>query len=104
MPENYVVRYHGGHCQDKEIRAAITRAVESSPRLRSKRGLTESFVDDINEVDDVMEVWHDYAAKESEKDLTALIETECLRPEETRKFIQYAFRDGGIKTKRMFLT
>jgi len=33
-----------------------------------------------------------------EEDITAIIEEEKLKPEETRRFIDNAFRDGVLKT------
>lgn len=45
-----------------------------------------------------MQEWHDYVVQMREKDLQVIIEQERLKPVETRKFIDNAFRDGEIKT------
>lgn len=93
-----VAKYHDSHCQDKEVLITIQKAVDSSPELRSKKDLIENFIAGINEVDDVMNEWHSYVAEEREKALDDIISKENLKPEETKKFISGAFRDGGIKT------
>ena len=66
--------------------------------LRSKKALIENFIAGINEVSDVMIEWHNYVAEEKEKQLVAIIKEENLKEEETRKFIDVAFRDGSVKT------
>ena len=37
-----------GDGEDKEIRAEISRAVDSSPSLRNKKDLIEAFVDSVS--------------------------------------------------------
>ena len=93
-----VAKYHDTHCQDKEVLITIRKAIDASPELRSKKALIENFIDGINDVDDVMTEWRTYVAEEKERELTAIIEEEKLKPEETRKFIENAFRDGSVKT------
>ena len=93
-----VAKYHDTHCQDKEVLITIRKAIDASPELRSKKALIENFIDGINDVDDVMAEWRSYVAAEKERELTAIIEEEKLKPDETRKFIENAFRDGSVKT------
>jgi len=93
-----VQKYHDTHCDDKEILITIKRAIDSSPELRSKKALIENFINGINEIDDVTAEWHDYVAREKEKELVSIITDERLKPEETRKFIDNSFRDGVLKT------
>ncbi len=93
-----VKKYHDSHCKDKEILVSITRAIESSDELRSKKDLIETFVAGINDVEDVLAEWREYVLKEREAQLTQIIEEENLKPEETRKFIEYSFSDGVLKT------
>ena len=52
----------------------------------------------LNEVDDVMNEWNEYVAKQREADLEKLIQEEKLKPEETRSFLENAFQEGGVKT------
>ena len=93
-----VKKYHDSHCDDKEILTAIRSAVDSSPELRSKKQLIEDFIANINEVEDVTTEWHSYVAEEREKELVRIISEENLKEDETRHFIENAFRDGEIKT------
>lgn len=93
-----VKKYHDSNCNDKEVLTAIRSAVDSSPELRSKKQLIETFIANINEVEDVTAEWHSYVAKEREKELARIIAEEKLKDDETRHFIDNAFRDGEIKT------
>lgn len=45
-----------------------------------------------------MNEWHSYVVEQRERDLDAIIVEEKLKPEDTRKFIENAFRDGEVKT------
>lgn len=93
-----VKKYHDSHCDDKEVLITIQKAIDASPELRSKKALIENFISGINDVSDVMIEWRNYVAEEKEKQLVSIITEENLKPEETRKFIENAFRDGSIKT------
>ena len=93
-----VKKYHDTHCEDKEVLITIRKAVDASPELRSKKQLIENFIAGINEVDDVMNEWNSYVAEQREHDLNKIITEEKLKPEDTRKFMENAFRDGEIKT------
>lgn len=93
-----VKEYHDTHCEDKEVLITINKAIDASPELRSKKELIETFIAGINEVDDIMAEWHDYVVGKREEDLENIIKEEKLKSEETRKFLENAFRDGEIKT------
>lgn len=93
-----VKKYHDTHCEDKEVLITINKAIDASPELRSKKALIETFIAGINEADDIMTEWHDYVVAKREEDLENIIKEERLKPEETRKFLENAFRDGEIKT------
>ena len=93
-----VKKYHDGHCQDKEVLISIRKAVESSPELRSKKDLIESFIAGVNGVDDVMTEWRAFVDDEREKQLQQIIQEEKLKEPETRKFLEDSFRNGEIKT------
>lgn len=93
-----VAKFHNTNCTDKTILDSIDKAVSSSPQLRSKKDLIESFIARVNVVNDVDEAWRNYVSEEKEKELTALIETEKLKDKEARQFIANAFHDGVIKT------
>lgn len=93
-----VKKYHDTHCEDKEVLITINRAIDASPELRSKKQLIEAFIAGINDIDDVMNEWNRYVVRQREHDLEAIIVEEKLNPDNTRKFLDNAFRDGGIKT------
>lgn len=93
-----VKKYHDTHCEDKEVLITINRAIDASPELRSKKQLIVTFIAGINDIDDVMSEWHDYVVQQREYDLETIITEERLNPENTRKFLDNAFRDGEIKT------
>ena len=93
-----VKKYHDSHCKDKEILMSVNRAVDSSLELRSKKVLIETFIAGINDVEDVLLEWREFVAKEKEKQLEQIIDEEKLKPAETRKFVDYSFRDGVMKT------
>ena len=93
-----VKKYHDSHFDDKEVLITIRKAVDASPELRSKKALIENFIAGINEVSDVMIEWRSYVAEEKERQLVSIIKEENLKEEETRKFIDVAFRDGSVKT------
>lgn len=93
-----VKKYHDTHCEDKEVLITINKAIDASPELRSKKQLIETFIAGINDVDDVMNEWHSYVVEQRNQDLNSIITEEKLKPEDTRKFMENAFRDGEIKT------
>lgn len=93
-----VKKYHDTHCEDKEVLITIRKAVDASPELRSKKQLIEAFIAGVNDVEDVMNEWNDYVSKQREADLEQIIQEEKLKPEETRRFLENAFREGEVKT------
>jgi len=93
-----VEKYKNSNCEDKTILAAITKAINSSIELRSKKELIERFVEQVNVSTNVDNGWQSFVTARKEEDLTALIADEKLKDEETRRFIDIAFRDGILKT------
>lgn len=93
-----VKKYHDSHCDDTEVLVTNQKAIDSSPELRSKKALIETFIAGINDVSDVMIEWRQYVAEGKEKQPVAIITEENLKEEETRTFIASAFRDGSVKT------
>ncbi|MDD2960435.1 MAG: type I restriction endonuclease subunit R [Lachnospiraceae bacterium] len=93
-----VKKYHDDNCQDMEILATIRKAMNASPDLRSKKQLIENFLDNINEVDDVMDDWKTFIRQKREEELQSIIDSEKLKPEETRQFVANAFKGGEVHT------
>ena len=93
-----VAKFHDSHCEDKELLITIRKAVDSSPELRSKKQLIETFIAGINDVDDLLTEWRSFIAEEKEKQLVQIIKEENLNDAETRKFIEDSFKSGEIRT------
>ncbi len=93
-----VEKYHDGNCEDKEILSAIRKAVDASIQLRSKKELIEQFISRVNVESSVQSDWRRYVSEQEKSDLAEIIAAEKLKPEETRKFMENAFRDGAVKT------
>jgi type I restriction enzyme R subunit len=93
-----VAKYQESNCKDKTILTTIDKAINSSIKLRSKKELIERFVEQVNVSTKVDEDWRKFLHERKEADISAIIEEEKLKPEETRRFINNAFRDGMLKT------
>jgi type I restriction enzyme R subunit len=93
-----VEKYHESNREDKSILAAIDKAINSSIELRSKKELINSFVARVNVSKSVDDDWRRFIQERKEEDIAALIADEKLKDEETRRFIEIAFRDGILKT------
>jgi len=93
-----VAKYQQSSCKDKTILTTIDKAINSSIELRSKKELIERFIEQVNVSTKVDEDWRKFLHERKEADITAIIEEERLKPEETRRFIDNAFRDGMLKT------
>lgn len=93
-----VAKYHDENCKDKEILVAIDKAIRSSLQLRSKKELIENFIETINASSDVNGDWQKFVQEQKEADIQELIQEEKLKPEETKKLMENAFRDGVLKT------
>lgn len=96
LVEKYRASFGDG--DDKEVRAQISRAVDSSPSLRSKRDLVETFVDSVSVDGTVDEQWHAFVAAKREAELESIITEQKLKPDQTRAYVEAAFRDGQLRT------
>ncbi len=102
LVEQYLKKKGSG--DDREIRATIERAVDSSPSLRNKKDLIEQFVDSVNTTAQVDAQWQAFVAKKKSEELERIIAAENLNAEATHSFIDNAFRDGGIPTTGTAIT
>ena len=89
--------YHAGNRQDKALRLSISKAIDSSTRLRSKKALIEAFAETVCG-GETAEVWHAFVKERRNEELEAIIREEHLNPEQTRAFMATAFRDDVLKT------
>ncbi len=97
-------RKERGDGEDKEILAEISRAIDSSPSLRNKKDLIEAFVDRVNSDGEIDEEWNAYVAERRNAELDRIISEENLKPDETREFVERAFRDGSIQATGTAIT
>jgi len=93
-----VAKYRDSNLEDGDILVSISKAVDSSIWLRSKKKLIEDFIATISVDTDIEESWKEHVAKQKDTDLNRIIVEEGLKPDETRVFINNCFRDGGLKT------
>ena len=83
--------------KDKEIRGAIERAVNSSPNLRNKKDLIEAFIDSVTPTSDINDDWNTFVRERQKMEIDRIIQEEKLKQEETYKFMQRSFQDGGVQ-------
>ena len=93
-----VQKYHDSNCTNKEILVNISKAIGSSIQLRSKKELIENFIGSVNADTDVEKSWKDFVRQRKDEDLKEIIDSEHLKPQETRAFIDNSFRDGQVRT------
>ncbi len=86
-----------GDGDDKEIRAAIDRAVSSSPSLRNKKDLIEEFVESLSATAEVDVAWAAFVAAKRAEELERIITEEGLDPDATHAFVEAAFREGAVQ-------
>ena len=93
-----VQKYHDSNCTNKEILVNISKAIGSSIQLRSKKELIENFIGSVNADTDVEKSWKDFVEQRKGEDLKEIIDSEHLKPQETKTFIDNSFRDGQVRT------
>ena len=93
-----VQKYHDSNCTNKEILVNISKAVGSSIQLRSKKELIENFIGSVNADTDVEKSWKDFVQQRKDEDLKEIIDSEHLKPQETKTFIDNSFQNGQVKT------
>jgi len=95
-----------GNGADKEVEAVtqIRRAVDSSLALRNKKDLIMDFVDRVSASGEIDDEWRAYVGAKRVTELDSIIDDEGLKPEETRVFVEHAFRDGSIPTSGTAVT
>jgi type I restriction enzyme R subunit len=87
-----------GDGSDKELDAVmkIQRAIDSSLTLRSKKDLIMAFVDSVSANGQIDDEWRAFVEASRTQELDRIIMDEGLKADETKAFVEYAFRDGSI--------
>lgn len=99
-----IKKYHEDHIKDKEILIDINKAIDSSVELRNKKDLIEQFIESLNMKSVVDEDWQKFVEKKKIEEFEKIIKDENLNHDEAYKFIENAFRDGGISTTGTSIT
>ena len=85
-----------GKGQDKEIRAEISRAIDSSPSLRNKKDLIEDFVNSLTLGGSVDDNWRGFVEHRKNQELETIIREEGLNSAATHAFVAQAIREGAV--------
>jgi type I restriction enzyme R subunit len=91
-----IKKYHEDHVQNKEILVDINKAIDSSMELRNKKELINQFITSLDVYSVVDEDWQKFVEEKKQEELEKIIENENLDRKATYKFINNAFRDGGV--------
>jgi type I restriction enzyme R subunit len=93
-----LVKYRDSLCQDKSILVSIEKAIDASLELRSKKELIEGFIAQVTLETEVERDWQAFVSERKEADLNSIIESEKLKENETRRYVEGSFRDREMKT------
>jgi len=99
-----VEKYHKGHLKDKTVLVNIQKAVDSSVDLRNKKDLIDKFIESLSMDSRVHEDWIMYINQKKFEELDDIIAEENLNKDEAYKYIDSAFKEGGIQTTGMAVT
>jgi type I restriction enzyme R subunit len=87
----------GDERKDREIILKVRKSVDSSPDLRNKADLINTFIEQYSPQDDVNDEWHRFVRESQQAEIRDIIDSERLKPEQTMEFVAQAFRDGDVK-------
>lgn len=90
-----VEKYAQTMCSDVEILVKIRKTMDSTPQLRSKRQLIDSFLEAITA--NPRADWHEFVRKKAMADLTQIITDESLNPDNTLQFMKNSLRTDCVK-------
>ncbi len=93
-----ISKYHASNQEDKELLVDINKAIDSSVELRNKKDLIEQFIGTLNVGSSVDNDWRSFVDAKKVEELNQIITDEGLDHDETYRFIDNAFRDGGIQS------
>ena len=93
-----VAKYHDSNCVDTTILVDISKSIGASPNLRSKKDLIEEFISRINTSSDIQNDWITYISQKKIEELEEITHTLKLKQQETKEFIENAFKTGELRT------
>lgn len=91
-------KYQESHFKDKEIVVTITKSIDSSMELRSKKDLIEQFISSLTPSTRIDDDWQTFIQQKKKAELDIIIKDENLNKEATYSFVNNAFRDGYVQT------
>ena len=91
-------KYQESHFKDKEIVVTITKSIDSSMELRSKKDLIEQFISALTPATRIDDDWQAFIQQKKKAELDAIIKDENLNKDATYSFVNNAFRDGYVQT------
>ena len=93
-----IKKYHQDHIKNREILLDINKAIDSSVELRNKKELINQFIATLDIHSAVDDDWQKFVEKKKIEELDKIIAEEKLNRDAAYKFVQNAFRDGGVAT------
>jgi type I restriction enzyme R subunit len=87
----------GHEDRDREIVLQVQKSVSSTPDLRHKAALINSFIQQYSPQKDVNDEWERFVRAQQHTEIERIIEEEHLRPEPTLDFVAQSFRNGEVK-------
>ena len=90
--------------QDKELVVEIMKRIGGDVEMRKKKDLIERLIASTKPESNVDDDWNTFIAGKRKEELDKIIKDENLNPEETRKFMENAFRDGFIQRSGTAIT
>lgn len=88
--------YAKDHLMNKELIVKIRNSIDASPDLRNKKELIERFIENMTAGSNVGDAWAEYIDEQKTQELQKIIEEEQLKPQETKNFMDIAFRNGYV--------
>ncbi len=93
-----VKKYHEDHRKDQEVLINIRKAMASSAELRNKKDLIERFIDSLGDHAEVDRDWERFVEEKKTEELDQIILAEGIDRDKTIRFVDNAFRDGGVSS------
>jgi len=92
-----IQKYHDKNSEDKELLADITRSIDSSPSLRSKKDLILEFIEKVNyKPDEQSKKWNEFIRESLKKDVEQLIKDTNVSAELTLDYVKYALKHNNF--------
>jgi type I restriction enzyme R subunit len=96
---NLIQKYHDSNMQDKEILITINKAISSSPDLRNKKDLIESFIESLDGTEEnIYTNFAEFMNSKKKEELDKIIAEENLDKDKTYRLVQNSFDRGSVET------